>query len=80
MVGSSRPFFSSLQNHMAKFTDESKLTFGKFNGKMLKDVPASYLVWLYNQMVDDPRILLFNYLKENLAALEQEVGDEEEDE
>lgn len=57
-----------------RFADDSPMPFGKFKGKPLKDVPASYLIWLHGEMLDnDDKVALFRYLEANKTALEQEV-------
>ena len=30
------------------FTHDDGITFGKYNGTRMRDVPASYLLWLWN--------------------------------
>lgn len=30
-------------------TDESKIWFGKYNGKKLKEIPDSYFIWMWKQ-------------------------------
>lgn len=30
------------------FTDDDEITFGKYNGTRMGKVPASYLLWLWN--------------------------------
>ncbi len=34
---------------MPKLTDQSKMPFGKHKDKKLEDVPASYLLWLWEE-------------------------------
>lgn len=54
------------------------MPFGKFKGKPMEEVEASYLLWLYDQMkADDDKIKLFIYIAENRKALEQEVEQEQ---
>ena len=61
-------------------TDESIMQFGKYKGKKMKDVPASYLIWCYEQdwILKDPD--LFTYIDTNWNALEQEVEEGNNDE
>ena len=47
------------------------MPFGKYQGKKLIEVPAQYLLWLYNQGCDHPG--LKHYLNDNLEALKKEV-------
>lgn len=37
---------------MAKLGDKSILSFGRYKGQMLKDVPDAYLKWYYKENVD----------------------------
>lgn len=30
------------------FEDDDPITFGKYNGTKMKDIPASYFLWLWN--------------------------------
>lgn len=53
---------------MATFTDQSIMPFGPHQGKHLKDVPAYYLLWLYN---NNRSGRLTEYIKENLDVLEK---------
>ena len=46
---------------MAKLTDESVLSFGKYKGKKLIDVPEEYLIWWYKENVD-----LINYVEDSI--------------
>lgn len=61
-------------------TDESKIAFGKHQGTMLKDVPASYLLWLMDQHWFYASIISYNvalkeYIQDNLQVLKKEVED-----
>ena len=60
----------------AEMTDESQMKFGKHKGKMLKDVPASYFLWLWDNglyaKTGDP---LHHYMKEALSTFETEYPD-----
>ena len=52
--------------------DESPMPFGKYKGEAMVDVPASYLLWLYennkcNRQVKD-------YIEDCMDALKKEVG------
>jgi uncharacterized protein (DUF3820 family) len=53
-------------------TDNDIMPFGKYKGKALINVPAKYLLWLYNDGCDHPG--LRQYLNENLDALNKEVS------
>lgn len=52
-------------------TDKSKMPFGKYEGKAMVDVPASYLIWLYEN--DKCSASVKNYIKDNIDALKLEV-------
>lgn len=62
-------------------TDDDEITFGKYNGSKMKDVPAGYLLWLWNngmwksntlsQRTDPVR----EYIVANFHALETECPD-----
>lgn len=52
-------------------TDESIMPFGIHKGKRLIDVPAQYLIWLYdNNKCSGP---LKDYIEDNMDALKKEV-------
>lgn len=55
-----------------KFTDTTKLTFGLHRGKELANVPASYLLWCYDNYVGGD--LLREYIRDNKEILEQELS------
>lgn len=52
--------------------DESLMPFGKFKGKKLEDVPASYLIWLYDENKCSGE--LKQYIKDNLDVLYHEIS------
>ena len=56
-----------------EYTDETVLTFGKHKGKTLADVPAAYLIWLYNEGIRDEGLKA--YVEDNMQALRKEVDD-----
>lgn len=56
---------------MKKLTDSSRMPFGKYINEKMANVPASYLMWLYdnnkcNQQVKD-------YIEENMDVLKDEL-------
>lgn len=56
---------------MQKFTDKTLMPFGQYKGEALANVPASYLLWIYdNVTLSEP---LKEYIKDNLTALKQEA-------
>jgi uncharacterized protein (DUF3820 family) len=52
-------------------TDESLMTFGKYKGIAMANVPSEYLLWIYNQdyCYGDVK----QYIKENLDAINFEI-------
>jgi len=56
------------------YEDDSGMPFGKHRGELLQDVPASYLLWLWEQKpLSDTR--LENYIHNSMNALKQECPD-----
>jgi hypothetical protein len=52
-------------------TKESRLSYGKAHrGSQLKDVPASYLLWLYDNC--ELSVQLKRYIEDNKQSLEAE--------
>lgn len=62
-----------------KLTDESLMPFGKHKGEKMANVPASYLLWLYDEYtMPNPRIGFIHrevlaYIEENLDVLREEM-------
>ena len=57
-----------------KLTDVSPMPFGKYRGKPMEDVPASYLHWLWNDgLNENSGDGVHQYIVESMAALEIEV-------
>lgn len=56
-------------------TDDSKFPFGKWKGRKMKEVPASYFDWLRDQvwLVDWPEVR--EYLNKNKKVIDQELAD-----
>lgn len=52
--------------------DESLMPFGKYKNKRLIDVPAYYLIWAYENIVD-LRPDLKGYIESNLDVLRMEI-------
>jgi len=50
--------------------DNSIMPFGKYKGYKLANIPASYLLWLYNQGLQKGN--LRDYIIDNLQLLKQE--------
>jgi len=60
------------------FNDKTPMPFGKYKGTPLGNVPASYLLWLYDESSKDAFPALRTYLEKNKRALELEADEEEE--
>lgn len=62
-----------------ELTDTDLMPFGKHKGTEMQDVPASYLLWLWDEMdgglsinsPDSQRV--YNYIEDNLEVLNQEL-------
>lgn len=56
---------------MANLADESLMPWGKYQGDKMINVPASYLIWLYdnNKCSGDVKA----YIKDNYDVLNEEV-------
>lgn len=52
-------------------TDNSPMPFGQHKGKAMANVPAQYLLWLYNKGVEHGPVK--RYILDNLDALRTEV-------
>lgn len=60
-----------------KLTDESPMPFGKFKNKKMMEVPADYLLWLYDQRsgmkpFGEASQAVRDYTMENLEVLKKE--------
>lgn len=53
-----------------ELTDKSLMPFGKHKGEKLANVPASYLLWAFDNLQLNDN--LKKYIRENKEALEQE--------
>lgn len=62
-------------------SDNDKMPFGKYKNVEMANVPASYLLWLYDEYtLPGPRFGFQNsevkaYIKENLDVLKSEIKD-----
>lgn len=55
------------------FTDQSPMPFGQYKGQPLVAVPASHLIWLY----DNERAgRIKSYIKENMDVLQKQAAKE----
>lgn len=59
---------------MEKITDSSLMPYGKYKGKKMANIPASYLLWMYRN--DKLFKSLEVYVEENMNALEKEEKEE----
>lgn len=60
---------------MKKLNDNSVMSFGLHQGKKLIDVPAKYLMWLYDNNKCNPS--LREYIEFNIDVIKQEIEDSE---
>jgi uncharacterized protein (DUF3820 family) len=51
--------------------DNSPMPFGKYKGEKMANVPADYLMWLYNEIKCNKDVR--DYIEDNLDVLEQEI-------
>jgi uncharacterized protein (DUF3820 family) len=56
-------------------TDKDPMPFGKYKGEKICNVPASHLLWLYNQ--GSLYGALKAYIEDNKELLEKEKSDDE---
>ena len=56
---------------MSNLTDTSPMPFGVHAGKAMANVPANYLLWLWDNQRTNEEVK--KYICENLQALQQEV-------
>jgi uncharacterized protein (DUF3820 family) len=56
---------------MMQLTDQSIMSFGKYKGHKIANVPAEYLLFIYVEY--DLQAPLKKYISDNLQGLKQEV-------
>lgn len=56
-----------------KLDDASLMPYGKFKGWPMEDVPASYLIWLLDNLRASPQVA--EYIKDNRDVLEKEISE-----
>lgn len=56
-----------------EITDNSEMPFGKYKGKKMINVPAPYLLWLYNNSCTHQGVK--KYIIDNLLVLKKEAGE-----
>lgn len=54
-----------------EYTDRTIMPFGKYKGKALANIPAPYLLYLYNEGI--ARDALKRYIEDNMKVLNNEV-------
>jgi len=54
-------------------TDQDLMPFGKHKGAKMEDVPAQYLLWLYNQNPSHAGVVA--YIEDAFTALQKECPD-----
>jgi len=57
---------------MQPLTDQDPMPFGKHKGTAMQGVPASYLLWLYENNKCNAQVK--QYIEENLDVLHHEVN------
>jgi Uncharacterized protein conserved in bacteria len=57
-------------------TDNSLMPFGQYRGEKMANVPAKYLLWLYDGNIRNAEVRA--YIVENMDVLKEEVKREEE--
>lgn len=57
-----------------KYTDETIMPFGKYVGRPMDKVPASYLLWMADQSWAKQWPDILQYIEENRTVLEKENG------
>lgn len=62
---------------MDKFTDDTKMPFGKHQGKRMEEVPADYLLELYEKDKDFIREGLRLYIEDNLDVLHKQIKEQQ---
>jgi hypothetical protein len=63
-----------------RFTDDTRMPFGKYRGQALRDVPAAYLLWLGDNLVPDnyDKTAILVYINESRRALEMDAEEDRE--
>lgn len=59
------------------FTDNTVINFGMHKGKTLANVPASWLLYMYDIKGFDKQSPLGRYITDNLAVLKQQKKDDD---
>lgn len=53
-------------------TDNSKMPFGKYKGEKMANVPASYLIWIFENNKCSPEVA--KYIADNLDVIKSEIN------
>ena len=61
-----------MADNQPEITDNTPMPFGKHQGKAMINVPAQYLLWLYNEGCSHPGVK--KYIIDNLDGLRKEAG------
>lgn len=61
-----------MDNIPVDFTDNTLMPFGVHKGKAMINVPAKYLLWLYNEGCNHAQVK--KYITDNLDAINKEVS------
>lgn len=61
-----------MEKQKQQMTDDSVMTFGKFAGRKLADVPDSYLLWLYENGKCNGG--LRDYIEDNFDAIKKNIS------
>ncbi len=57
---------------MAKITDDTPMPWGKHKGVKMANVPASYLLWCFENNKCSPEVA--KYINENMDVIKQEIN------
>lgn len=60
---------------MAALTDKSRMPWGKWRNTQMANVPADYLLWLYDNDKCDEQVKA--YIVDNLEILKEEVKEQQ---
>ncbi len=55
---------------MEKLTDDSIMPFGRYRGLQMKQVDCHWLLWLYHRKRTLDNMQVWDYVKDNLKAIE----------
>ena len=64
---------------MTLLTDNDPMPFGRYEGRKMERVPASYLHWCYTKIkreeASDDALAVFDYIDRNMTSLKAEHPD-----